>query len=100
MKQLHLSAQADHTYLKEGISYDVSAVRIRAVDENDNILNYYNDPVRFTVEGPIELIGPDIVAFSGGMTGTYIKTTGTAGKGVLRMTSGDAQAELVYEVEV
>ena len=100
MKQYHLSAWADHTHLKEGISYDVSAVRIRAVDENENVLNYYNEPVHFEVEGPIEIIGPDIVGFSGGMTGTYIKTTGAAGRGVLRIFSGGKQTELIYEVEV
>ena len=100
MKQVHLSIQADHTRLKESISYDVSAVRIKAVDENGNILHYYNDPVHFEVEGPIEIIGPDIVAFSGGMTGTYIKSTGKAGRGILRICSGREQTELIYEVEV
>lgn len=100
MKQLHLSVQTDHTELKEDVSYDVSAVRIRVVDENENVLNYYNDPVHFEVEGPIEIIGPHVVACSGGMTGTYIKTIGKAGKGILHIRSCGVQANVLYEVEI
>jgi beta-galactosidase len=100
MNEIHLSVQADHTQLKENISYDVSAIRIKAVDENGNTLSFYNDLVRFEVSGPIEIIGPDTVTFSGGMSGTYIKTIGEAGDAVLRVISGGVQKEVLLNVEL
>ena len=37
-------------------------------------------PRKLTVEGPIELIGPDMISLRGGMSGFYVKTTGEKGK--------------------
>lgn len=99
VKKPDLRVEADHTNLKEKTSYDVSAVRIKAVDEYGNILPYYGEPVCLETEGAIELIGPHIISFSGGMTGTYIRTTGESGAAVLRIKCGDIEAELHYEVE-
>lgn len=72
-------------YLNEADTYDVAEVRIHAVDENGNILPYYNEPVRFETSGAVSLIGPEIVSFSGGMIGTYVKTNGAKGNGTLRI---------------
>ena len=80
MERISLEIEASHTNLHEGASYDVSAVRIRAVDENGNLLPYSNEAIKLTVEGPIELIGPDIISLRGGMSGFYVKTTGEKGK--------------------
>ncbi len=80
MSKWHVKAAIDHAALVEEESYDVASVRLLAVDENDNVLHYFNDPVELSVEGPIELIGPKIVSLQGGMGGTYIKTIGDAGE--------------------
>lgn len=80
MEKISLEIEASHTNLREGVSYDVSAVRIRAVDENGNLLPYSNEAIKLTVEGPIELIGPDMISLRGGMSGFYVKTTGEKGK--------------------
>lgn len=79
MKNVSLQVVADRTSLTETRGYDVACVRIRAVDEHGNVLPFYNEPVQLCVEGEGELIGPDLIAFSGGMSGTYVKTTGTSG---------------------
>ena len=87
MKSVHLSARADHTELEEKSTYDVAAIRIEARDEQENILSFFNEPVQFTVEGPVELIGPSVASLQGGMGGTYLKTTGRSGKAVLRVSN-------------
>ena len=93
MKKLSLQVVADRLALTETNSYDVACVRIRAVDENGNVLPFYNEPVQLSVEGQGELIGPDLIALSGGMGGTYVKTNGKEGK--IRLTVRSAQAETI-----
>jgi beta-galactosidase len=81
MDKLSLKTQVSHTDLHEGATYDVSVARIRAVDENGNLLPYSNEAIKLTTEGPIEIIGPDMFALRGGMAGFYVKTIGEKGKG-------------------
>lgn len=101
MTQLQLWAEADHTELTEENSYDVAAVRIRMLDENGNLLNFFQEPVFLKVEGPVSLIGREVIAFKGGMTGTYLKTTGREGKAALTITSGQAEeVRLEFTVKV
>lgn len=101
MKKVSLRVQADHRELKEEHSYDVAAVRIQAVDENGNILNFYNEPVYFEVEGEGSLIGPSVIALQGGMGGTYVKTKGIPGKILLKIRSMQAeQVCLEFTVKV
>ena len=91
-----LKANVSTYVLKEKNSYDVAAVRIRAVDENENTLYYCNEPLEFSVEGPIEIIGPKITSMRGGMGGTYVKTTGESGKAILTISNpqlGDVKIE-------
>ncbi|MBO4347543.1 MAG: glycoside hydrolase family 2 protein [Lachnospiraceae bacterium] len=83
MTKVCITAEADHTSLKEDHTYDVSCVRIKAVDENGNLLNYYNDPLILEIEGEAELIGPKLIALSGGMGGTYVRSTGRFGSAKL-----------------
>jgi beta-galactosidase len=72
--QLHLEVKASSVTLKEGNTYDMAAIRVRILDGNGNIAPYAQLPVKFTVEGPLELVGPDMATAEGGMTGTYVKT--------------------------
>ena len=74
MTELILNAKADHTVLNDDYTYDVAAIRISATDENGNLLNYFNEPVSLSAEGPIEIIGPKLISLKGGMFGTYVKT--------------------------
>jgi beta-galactosidase len=79
MTKVVIKAEADHTNLKEDNTYDVACVRIKALDENGNLLYYFNDPLQLEIEGEAEIIGPKLIALSGGMGGTYIKTVGKTG---------------------
>ena len=87
MNKPSLAVEVSSHVLEEKNSYDVAAVRIRAVDENENILNYCGEALELSVEGPIELIGPRMIPLRGGMTGTYVRTIGKKGKGVLNITN-------------
>ena len=100
MTQMHLCAEADHKLLKEDHTYDVAAVRIRMLDEHDNQMYFYNEPVLLETEGPIELIGEKIISFKGGMCGTYIKTTGREGKAALILKNAQAkEVRIGFEVK-
>lgn len=118
MKKMHLGVQVSHTELYEEATYDVASVRIAALDENGNVLSFYNEPLKLSVlraydvsgvvgiessddivssgavasasgELPIEIIGPDVISLQGGLFGTYIKTTGKKGKAILRIETVD-----------
>ena len=66
------------------------------VDEHGNVAPYAQLPVRFALEGAAELVGPSVVTAEGGMTGTYVKTTGETGTATLTITT--AQTEPVTVV--
>lgn len=99
-KEVKLWAQADHQVLSEEHTYDVAAVRIRALDENGNVLSFFSEPVVLHTEGPIELIGGEIISLKGGMAGTYVKTTGEAGEAALVLTNAQAgEIRLAFSVQ-
>lgn len=101
MKEMHLIANCSHTTLREDTTYDVAAVRIQAVSETDNLLNFSHTPVELITEGPIELIGPKMISLQGGMGGTYIKTKGEAGEAKLILrTTNTPDVELLFKVEI
>lgn len=101
MKAVHLTAQADHYLLKEENTYDVATIRIQARDENENLLNFFDEPIALSVEGPAEIIGPQVTVLRGGMGGAYIKTTGESGTVKLSITNEQAQTIVVeFNVEV
>ena len=94
--KLHLEVTPSHTELQEGDTYDMAAVRIRILDEYGNVAPYAQIPVTFRLEGEAELVGPTAVCAEGGMTGTYIKTTGKPG--TARLTIETAQTQPVTVV--
>ncbi len=89
--KLHLEVRPSHTDLKEGATYDMAALRVRILDEYGNLAPYAQLPVRFTLEGPAQLVGPNVVTAEGGMTGTYVKTVGLNGEA--RLTVSTDQTE-------
>ena len=74
--KLHLEVKVSSTTLYESDTYDMSAIRIRLLDENKNVASYGQLPITFEVAGPIELVGPSVTTLEGGMGGTYVKTCG------------------------
>ena len=79
------SILVDTLTLEEEATYDVAAIRIRAVDEWGNLLPYYQEPITLQANGTVALVGPQVISLKGGMGGTYVKTIGVAGKGELHM---------------
>ncbi len=91
-----LKAKVDHTELCDKDTYDVAAIRISAVDENDNLCTYFQEPVIIKAEGPVEIIGPSIISLKGGMGGTYVKTLeGQKGEAKVSLISGGIPIETV-----
>ena len=87
-KKVVLDVRVSSTELVERATYDVSAVRIRAVDEHGNVLPFFNEPIFFEIEGPVGLIGPNVISLKGGMGGTYVKTLpGKTGEALLTVRS-------------
>ena len=84
--KLHLEVKPSSTILREGNTYDMAAVRVRILDGNGNPAPYAQNPVQFKLEGPLELVGPDVVTAEGGMTGTYVKTNFFKGKATLTVS--------------
>ena len=87
MTSMSMAVQASSRELVEGTTYDVAAFRITATDDNGNILPYYGEALHIETAGPIELIGPAVVPFRGGMTGFYVKSGGERGAAVVRVFS-------------
>jgi beta-galactosidase len=87
MNKAQMDVKVSKTTLIENTSYDVSLIRVSAVDENKNILYFANDPIKVTVDGPLEIIGPDTVSLRGGMAGIYVKTVGKIGSATVTLAS-------------
>ena len=87
MRKACLKVKVSSTALNEKNSYDVAAVRIQAVDEYENILYFCCEPLKVTAEGPIEIIGPDMISLKGGQAGVYVRTTGESGNAMLKISN-------------
>ena len=99
MTKKQLEVTCSHTELNEETTYDVAAVRFRLLCENGNLLPFANDVVTVQAEGDIAVVGPKCVALRGGMGGTYVKSLGRKGSGVLRIfCEGTEPAELAFSV--
>ncbi len=101
VKKVSLVAEACTDTLEERETYDVACVRIKAVDQNGNLLPYFNEPVLLRTEGPVKIIGPSAVSLKGGMGGTYLKTTGEAGNAslqIVNLQAGDAKLDFTVNI--
>ena len=92
---LRMEVRVSKTELSEGDTWDAAAVRIRILDEYGTLASYAQLPVRFHLTGAAALIGPTTAAAEGGMTGTYVRTTGESGEAVLRISAGGLPEEEV-----
>ena len=99
MRKPALEAKVSHTRLHEGSTYDVASIRIRAIDENHNLLPFYQEPIKVEVEGPVAVIGGDVLSLKGGMGGLYIKTLGEKGKAKVRLVNPQYETvEVEFEI--
>lgn len=83
----HLEVRPDSRELIEADTYDVTRIVVRALDQNDNLMNYASDAMVVETEGPIEIIGPKCIALIGGARAFWIKTAGRSGRALVRIKS-------------
>ena len=101
VESVSLRVQADTTTLREAGTWDMATIRFQAVDQNGNVLPMCSRVVSIRTEGVLERIGPGHIALSGGMAGTYVKTTGVSGSGaVILECEGMEPVKLDFTVEV
>ena len=82
-----LVAWAERALLTEGSAYDMTLIHLECRDERGNRIPTASDPILLTTEGPIQVVGPRAVSLEGGAFGTYVRTVGQTGEGVLTLTS-------------
>ena len=82
-----LVAWAERALLTEGSAYDMTLVHLECRDERGNRIPTAMDPILLTTEGPIQVVGPRAVSLEGGAFGTYVRTVGETGTGVLTLSS-------------
>ncbi len=85
--------------LVEERTYDVVAFRISAVDDNGNVLPFYDGVLHIEVSGVLALIGPADVPFRGGYAGLYVRSVGKAGEGDV-MVSAEGLGSHVVKLNV
>ena len=98
-RKLHIKLNPSSLILNEDNTYDVALIRISALDQNDNILSYYNEPYNVSVSGGIDLIGPSIVSFKGGYSGIYVKSNGKGDNGVLNINTSIGNEKLEFIIK-
>ncbi|HAS72814.1 MAG TPA: beta-galactosidase [Clostridiales bacterium UBA8960] len=81
-----LSINMDQTELMEGDTYDVTRVVVKYTDAFDATLHYANLIAKVDVIGPIEVIGPSEFSLIGGARAFWIKTAGTRGKAIVKVS--------------
>ena len=83
VQSVRLECTVHNPILTDGPTWDCAAVSLRAIDQNGNLLPYCGEAVQLRVDDPLKIIGPSVVPLRGGMAGTYLATTGEAGRAVL-----------------
>ena len=58
---------------------DAVKVSVHAVDQVDSILPFLTDPLFVSVTGPARLVGPECLAFRGGVAAFWLESTGGVG---------------------
>ncbi|SDB12875.1 glycoside hydrolase family 2 protein [Eubacterium oxidoreducens] len=97
---IKLEAVADHVLLKEKTTYDVALVRIKMVDQNGNILPYYNEPVTVRTKGMLQIIGPKTFSLQGGMGGVFLKTQGISSDAEVTISANGAETvKISFRIE-
>ena len=97
--EVKLKVTSSTQKLKIAESYDAAVIRIAATDKYDNVLSYFADSVKLSASGVIQIIGPDVTSLRGGCTGTFVRTTGKKGKGVLTVECRGMKEKIEFTVE-
>ena len=80
-------------------TYDTTQIKIKHVDEHQNVLDYSSRIVHIETKGPIELIGPKDQVLLGGQLTIYIKSKNEKGSGQVSLTLDDITKVINVEVK-
>ena len=101
MTRVRLKVTVSNNKLIEKDTYDVGAIRIVAQDENGNNLPFFNEPVFAECEGPIEIIGKNVMSLKGGMGGFYVRTVGKPGTaGIVLKTAQTEDVTIKFDISI
>ena len=81
--------------LSPDITYDVTKIIVRKVNQNNEVMLYSFDRVDIEVNGPIEIIGPSKLNLIAGEIAFWIKTTGDKGIGTITV---NAESKLIENI--
>lgn len=93
---LHLEAIPSHTDLTEGDTYDMCELRIRVLDENNNLADYCALPIQAETDDLLKCTGPSIVTAEGGMCGFYFRTDGRNGETDVRLKAPGCEDTVIH----
>ncbi len=99
--EIRIGAEIDNNgcyLLREEDAWDAASVRIRMVDQNGGVLPYFQEGVSLSASGAVSLIGPEVTAFRGGMTGFYVRTNGRTGEGRVTIACEGMTREIMFRV--
>lgn len=95
VKEVKINYSLSNENLIEENTYDVCLIRLNAVDQNNNVLPYYNEAISVTTSTNLELIGDDVISFKGGMAGIFVKTKNIGGSAYVKIKSSQAKDVLI-----
>ena len=99
VESISICAEVSSNVLREDSTWDAAEVRLSMRDQSQNVLPYFNEPVEFSVTGPIEIIGQNLGAFRGGVTGVYVRTVGKKGKASLVVKCAGLEKKIDFAVK-
>jgi len=82
-----LTAVIDDPIISETDTYQTTKVVVKHVNELFNNMIYSSEIIKVTIDGPVELIGPDTLPLLGGSTGFYLKTIQKKGLATITISS-------------
>ena len=80
-------------------TWDSTRIVFRLTDEYGNVMPYASEYIKIELEGPAEVIGPELTAFTGGVYAAWLKTTGAPGKVKVKASCSRLESETI-EIEV
>lgn len=82
-----LTAVIDDFVITETDTYQTTRVVVKHVNELFNNMDYSSEIINVSIDGPLELIGPNTLPLIGGSTGFYVKTVQEKGIATIRISS-------------
>ena len=97
-KTMHLETKISSQQLVDSDTYDMALIRLRMLDQNNNLCQYYQEALEIENDDKLEIIGPKLNTLKGGMTGLIVKTKGIKGKSIIKIKSQYEEKIIEFEI--